>query len=133
MKPTPPVTRALLETKAALEAAGHTVIQWEPYDMAKSAQIINKLFTGDGGAKIASSIALSGEDWPLGLAGFAAAHLKTRDNPPIVGDLWTVQAERVSYCKNMLDKWMASAALTGTGRPIDGLLTPTTAFSACPQ
>lgn len=30
VKPTPPVTRALLETKAALEKAGHKVIEWSP-------------------------------------------------------------------------------------------------------
>ena len=30
VKPTPPVTRALLETKAALEKAGHKVIGWTP-------------------------------------------------------------------------------------------------------
>lgn len=30
VKPTPPVIRALLETKAALEKAGHKVIEWSP-------------------------------------------------------------------------------------------------------
>jgi amidase len=28
IKPTPPVIRALLEVKTALEAAGHKVIEW---------------------------------------------------------------------------------------------------------
>ncbi|KAK4686086.1 amidase, partial [Tremellales sp. Uapishka_1] len=133
-KPTPPVLRALQETKAALEKAGHKVVEWTAYDPPAAISLLERFFVGDGGVKIASVIAEGEEPWPKGLEAYAAAHEKaTKSAPPTVGDLWTLQAERTSYAKKALDHWMASQTLTGTGRPFDGVISPTTAYSACPK
>ncbi|RSH94942.1 hypothetical protein EHS25_000026 [Saitozyma podzolica] len=135
VKPTPPVTRALLEVKAALEAAGHKVIEWTTPEAPKSQEIIEAFFVGDGGAKINSFMSLSGEDvdYPLQLQKYKARHDTIKSTPPLVGDLWTTQSERVAYNKRELDRWMNSREVTGTGRPIDGLIAPTTPYSSTPK
>ncbi|BEJ12517.1 hypothetical protein CspHIS471_0209770 [Cutaneotrichosporon sp. HIS471] len=133
VRPTPPVTRALLETKKALEAAGHKVIEWTPFDLAESQSLIERFFVGDGGVKISSTIAAGSEPWPKGLTTYQAAAEKSKSSPPLVGDLWTLQAERNAYNKGMLDAWNATAEITGTGRPIDGLISPVTAYASCPR
>lgn len=43
--PHPPITRALKIVKEKLEAAGHKVIDWKPYDHAKAFEIIGKIYT----------------------------------------------------------------------------------------
>jgi amidase len=133
VRPTPPVTRALLETKKALEAAGHKVIEWTPYNLEQSKSLLERFFVGDGGAKISETIAAGPEPWPKGLATYQAAAEKSKSSPPLVGDLWSLQAERSAYTKGMLDAWNATAELTGTGRPIDGLISPVTAYASCPR
>ncbi|TXT15767.1 hypothetical protein VHUM_00270 [Vanrija humicola] len=133
VRPTPPVTRALLETKAALEKAGHKVIVWSPYEALKAQGLLERFFVGDGGVKIASFIEAGSEPWPAALAPYKEAHDKRASAPPLVGDLWSLQAERTAYAKGALDHWMASKSLTGTGRPFDGVITPVTAYSAPPH
>lgn len=131
--PTPPVTRALRETKAALEAAGHKVVAWSAHDAHLSKSLLERFFVGDGGANISAFIAKGGEPWPLGLATYELAAEASKAKPPAVGDLWTLQAERSAYAKAALDHWMASKELTGTGRAFDGVISPVTAYSACPH
>lgn len=133
VRPTPPVQRALRETKAALEAAGHKVVEWTPYGAAQSKSLLERFFVGDGGAKISETIRQGGEPWPLGLEAFQEASAALKSSPPLVGDLWTLQAERSAYAKKALDHWMASAELTGTGRPFDGVISPVSAYASCPK
>lgn len=133
VQPTPPVTRALLETKKALEAAGHKVVTWTPYDTLKSKELLERFFVGDGGAKIASFIEEGQEPWPLGLEDYKKAYNYFKDKLPSVSDLWSLQAERQTYCKEALDAWMASSEVTGTGRPFDGVISPVTAYASCPR
>ncbi|OWZ61424.1 hypothetical protein AYX15_06373 [Cryptococcus neoformans] len=133
VKPTPPVTRALLETKAALEKAGHKVIEWTPYNAEEATALGARFFTGDGGAKIAQILASSGEPYPEGLAGYRKRFDAIKENPPLVAALWEMQSDRVSYCKRNLQHWLASKDVTGTGRPFDGLISPVSMHSACPK
>jgi amidase len=132
-RPTPPVIRALNETKAALEAAGHRVVEWVPHRAGDSQSLLERFFIGDGGAKISSSIAAGNEPWPVGLQTYEKAAAASRANPPTVGDLWTLQAERNKYNKGALDHWMASKEVSGTGRAFDGVISPVSAYSACPH
>lgn len=133
VKPLPPVQRALERTRRAIEAAGHKVIEYTPYDTEASIDIIARLFRGDGGAKIAQVIAQSGEPWPEGLEAYRDTYESTKPTPPTVEKLWDTQMERLAFVKKTLEHWMATASRTGTGRPIDGLLSPTTPWAACPK
>ncbi|RSH92487.1 hypothetical protein EHS25_008903 [Saitozyma podzolica] len=53
VKPVAPYTRALEETKKALLAAGHEVIDWEPFKSAEARDIISAVFNADGGVSAA--------------------------------------------------------------------------------
>ncbi|TYJ57847.1 hypothetical protein B9479_001457 [Cryptococcus floricola] len=133
VKPTPPVTRALQETKAALEKAGHKVIEWSPYNAEQATSLVSRFFLGDGGVKINQILAAGEEPYPEGLAAYKARFEALKNDPPLVGDLWDLQAERTSYCKKALDHWLASKDVTGTGRPFDAVISPVTQHSACPK
>ena len=132
--PTPAVVRALHQTKAALQAAGHVVVEWSPFDAPKASQILKALFAGDGGAKIGAAIDLGGEPWPAGMHAYAQAVEKAKKTaPPNVGDYWSIQMERTAYAKKALDHWQSSASLSDIGRPFDAVISPATPWPACPQ
>lgn len=64
---------------------------------------------------------------------FGDRYEATKDRPPTVGELWVLQTERNLYLRKLLDSWAATRELTGTGRPIDGLISPCIAFPAAPK
>ena len=41
--------------------------------------------------------------------------------------------DRLAFIKKTLDHWVATKERTGTGRPIDALISPTTPWAACPK
>ncbi|TXT06916.1 uncharacterized protein COLE_06247 [Cutaneotrichosporon oleaginosum] len=129
--PTPAITRVLKETRAALEAAGHTVVEWQPYDVPRALDLFMALIKGDGGVTIADTIAGAiPEPFPAGLAHFDAAAAAARANPPTVKDLWKTQAERQAYLAEFVAHWHASRHLTGTGRAFDGVIAPVAPYPA---
>lgn len=121
--PTPPVTRALRQTAAALRAAGHELVEWSSRDQAEGLSLLNRMFVADGGRAILEEIARTGEPWILpamqayqeAAAAGVAAELGTRD-------LWRLHAERQAYQKRHLDRWNAAG--------IDALLCPTTPYAS---
>ncbi|WVQ79332.1 hypothetical protein IAT38_001429 [Cryptococcus sp. DSM 104549] len=133
VKPTPPVTRALLETKAALEKAGHKVVEWSLYKPEEATTLVSRFFTGDGGLKIAQTLALSGEPYPIGLQAYRDRYESLKSEPPLVGALWDMQADRTGYCRKALAHWLSSQEVSGTGRPFDALISPATPHAACPK
>lgn len=135
VRPTPAVTRVLLETKAALEAAGHRVVVWTPPGDGLGPKLLMKLLHGDGGAKL-RSLVVGGkipEPWPEGLSYYEKIYQRSRGAPPLVADLWDVQLERTAFLRTLLKAWTDSKDVTDTGRPFDGVIAPVTAFPACPR
>jgi len=129
------VRRVLLETKAALEAAGHTVIEWTPYDAPAGNQLLMRFLMGDGGVKM-RSIVRGGEipePWPLQLEPFEQLYNMFKDNLPTVGGLWELQVQRQVYLRQLYKSFYDSREVTGTGRPFDGIISPATAFPAAPR
>lgn len=135
VRPTPPVKRALLEIKAALEAAGHKVVEWTPYNPVEGQQLLLRCLTGDGGAKMYAQVRGGEfpEPWGKDLAMFEDRYAATKENPPTVGQLWDTQVARSAYLRKLLESWAATKEITGTGRPIDGLISPNIAFPAAPK
>ena len=78
-------------------------------------------------------IAQSGEPWPVGLKAYSEAFAASAGAPPTVEKLWDTQMDRLAFVKKTLDHWVATKELTGTGRPIDGLISPSTPWAACPK
>nr|GAT56599.1 predicted protein [Mycena chlorophos] len=120
--PMVPYARALKETKAALEAAGHKVIDWVPYESARGSKILIDIYNADGGEDIARARALSGEP-KLGWSSVLDAtpkHLSTYE-------YWQLCHQKTLFIKEHLDHWNATVAATGTGRPVDAIIAPASA------
>ena len=49
------------------------------------------------------------------------------------GQLWQLHQEKRALRKSHLDHWEATVARTGTGRPVDAILSPAVAYAACPH
>jgi amidase len=94
-----------------------------------------RFLMGDGGVKM-RGVVRGGEipePWPVQLKAFDQLYETFKDKPPTVGGLWELQAERQVYLRKLLDSWMASKDVTGTGRAFDGVIAPTQAFPAAPR
>ncbi|KAK5123207.1 putative amidase [Meristemomyces frigidus] len=133
--PTPPLRRAMEITKAKLEAAGHKVIDFTPHEMPEASEIITEMWSADNGQGFQRDTDASGEPlhpqlerW-LGHSA-AEAQLKTGEKPQSVFDTWQNQHRRALLAQRWLERWQATAKETGTGRPIDGLIMPSTPFPA---
>ncbi|KAK0525316.1 hypothetical protein OC842_005546 [Tilletia horrida] len=126
-RPHPPLTRALKEAKAKLEAAGHTVIDWTNYEPKRGAGLIAEVYFADGGVDLAKLAAEGGE--PL----MTSVVARPREREPTVYEGWQLNKRKIQYRKEFLDHWQATRELSGTGRPVDALLTPTAPWAACPH
>lgn len=133
VKPTPAVTRVLRETKAALEAAGHRVVEWTPFGADVSFDLIQRFLRGDGGHAMASIVAEGHEPWPRGLKMFQRAYDASKDSPATVSALWKLQTERFGYLRNLLQAIADTENVSGTGRPFDGIISPVVAFPSAPR
>lgn len=120
----PPVRRALETTITALQAAGHEVLEFEPFEHDRGTDLLARCFLADGGTSIKRLIAEGGEDWPAGLRAYAE-----RDVHPSTYEMWQIQSERLLWAKGYLDRWMATATRTTTGREIDAIILPTCPFA----
>ncbi|KAI5480273.1 Amidase domain-containing protein [Pseudohyphozyma bogoriensis] len=126
VKPQPPYLRAMEETKKALVAAGHKVIDWAPIDMAEGHKIIMDIYNADGGHDIDLACKLSGEPRMGWVLQKDAKHLSTYE-------YWQVCKAKLAHIKKQLDHWEATVAQTGTGRPVDAIICPASANSPQPH
>ncbi|KAJ7708742.1 general amidase [Mycena rosella] len=123
-KPMPPYARALRETKAALEAAGHTVIDWVPYESETGGKLLGDIYNADGGHDISLACALSGEPRMGWILDEHAKHLSTYE-------YWQLCRAKNAFTKKHLEHWVNTVSATGTGRPVDAIIVP--AGSTAPQ
>lgn len=126
VKPQPPYQRALEETKAALLAAGHEVVDWVPYETAEGNAVLHGLYFADGLEDLHAHCALSGEPLITPLAPEAPKNLSTYE-------YWQLTKRRNAFIKGHLDHWEATQATTGTGRPVDAIISPTAASAPAPH
>lgn len=126
--PHPPITRALREVKAKLEAAGHKVIDWVPYDHLRAYDIIGRIYSADGGEDVKKSCDEGGEPvmYNLMADGNEPKHLSTFES-------WQVNQEKSKYRKEYLDHWQKTKEVTGTGRPVDAVIAPVSNWASCPH
>ncbi|WOO82480.1 Acetamidase [Vanrija pseudolonga] len=118
VRPAPPYARAMTEVKAALEAAGHKVVDFVPYEAAEGTAIMYESFGGDGMRDLFDTLALSGEprvgpqaDQPQG-------------TELTITQWWSLHARKGRWLKGQLDAWNATSKTTGTGRAVDAIICP---------
>ncbi|KAI4190375.1 MAG: hypothetical protein L6R41_000827 [Letrouitia leprolyta] len=125
----PPVRRAVETVAKILEKQGHKVIDWEPPSHKRGADIIMAAWTYDNGADVRSAFALSGEPMSQQIANTYGGDLSTK--PP--KDAAFIAANNVTkreYQKEYMEYWNSTAKLTGTGKPVDVVISPLAPFSA---
>ena len=126
--PTPPLRRAMDMTRAALRAAGHAVMDYLPTEHIAAADIITKMWAADGGGEFQRDTDVSGEPLHPQIEAWLG-HGAERE-PMTVLETWANQERRNVLQMRWLERWQATASVTGTGRPIDGLIMPSTPFPA---
>ncbi|TQB75714.1 hypothetical protein MPDQ_002014 [Monascus purpureus] len=106
-RPHPPVARGLRMVERTLERLGHKANA----DLQQS-----KAFTADGGEDARIHFGLSGEvpEWPL-LIG-------REDQKKNALEIAALNVKKREYQKLYMEYWNSTAELTGTGRPVDGLI-----------
>ncbi|KAL1673882.1 amidase signature domain-containing protein [Schizophyllum commune] len=126
VRPHPPVRRAIQMIVDALRKAGHNVVKWEPYQHGYAYDTLSRIFNSDHGEDFDRIMSEAGEPlWP---------GIPYRAYPPItVWEAWQLSREKETFRKKILDKWIATKELTGTGRPIDALLCPAAPSAAPPH
>ncbi|THX66650.1 amidase [Aureobasidium pullulans] len=121
--PHPPIKRALEETVQKLESLGHKVIEWQPPSHNKLQDICVKAWGYDGGADAARAFALSGEE--------PKPNIMFEEAPQAnATDIMRNQVEKRDAEKEYMEYWNSTSQLTGTGRPVDAIISPLAPFTA---
>ncbi|KAH7069641.1 amidase signature domain-containing protein [Paraphoma chrysanthemicola] len=125
VNPMPPVRRAVETLVAALENAGHEVIEWTP----PSHKIVND--TGfnswifDAGKDVKGAFALSGEPMADQVKFYEALETEFK-----ASEIATTNVELRGLKKEYLDYWNSTVHKTTTGRPVDAVISPLAPFPA---
>lgn len=113
--PTAPVTRALKHTVTKLKAAGHEIVEWDNFDQAEGARLLQRMFVADGGLTIKSQLDPTGEPWRSEMHPYSVAReLGT-------AEMWRLHLERTDFQNRHLDRWNKAG--------LDALLLPTIPFN----
>lgn len=120
----PPVARALKMVVDTLRARGHIVIDWKPTPShAHLARLSEKVYSFDGGADPEHHFGLSGEKPAPQLINFNSAECSATEI------MATNIAQREAQ-KEYMEYWNSTAGLTGSGRPVDAVISPIAPFAA---
>lgn len=121
--PHPPVSRAVDIVVKTAEKLGHKVIEWKPPSHAKLVEIVNKCWSFDGGLDARKAFELSGEE--------PAKQVLIDEYPQSNATeiMQTMVAKREAL-KEYMEYWNSTQELTGTGRPVDAIISPLAPFSA---
>ncbi|KAH9849789.1 general amidase [Lenzites betulinus] len=136
VKPHPPVLRALGTVKKALEAAGHTVIDWSSLRHSEYVAVARAFWLADGSEDYNSCLT-TGEPLINSMDPDADPNdipvFRVPRQPLTAYQIWQLTKERRALRKAHLDRWEATSSLTGTGRPIDALIAPVAPYAAVPH
>ncbi len=117
--PDPPVTRAVEMTAAALEKAGHKVIEWTPPSHQRLLDITFKTWFYDGGKDLHNAFALSGEPMSPQITMSYGEEAKEEST---ASQIAANNVDKRQFQKEYMDYWNSTASQTGTGRPVDGVI-----------
>ena len=125
--PTPPVARAVDMVVKAMQKLGHNVISWDPKPTHNEVtDICYKCWGFDGGADCRKDLELSGEPQ-------AEQALITNTPQANASDIMAVNIEKREAQKKYMEYWNSTAELTGTGQPVDAIISPLAPFPAAVQ
>ena len=127
--PQPPILRAISLLESALVKAGHHVVPWTPTPTHPEVNAWTlKTWLYDGGADVYGALALSGEP--------ASAQVAMMYGPQATGkeatasEVSAVNLEQRRDKKRYMDYWNGTTTTTGTGRPVDAVISPLAPYPA---
>lgn len=128
VNPQPPILRAIDEVVEALKREGHNVIEWEPPSHVDMQDWIFKTWGYDGGRDVHGAFGLSGETPAPQIT--MVYKDKPDPNEASSTDIAAVNVQQRQTKKLYMDYWNSTAKLTGTGRPVDGIIAPLAPYPA---
>jgi len=134
--PHPPVQRGVDMAVKAVVAAGHKVIDWKPL---KHKEITDCAMAIWGSAAWEDYKALLSETGEPIITSMQPGE-ETSSSKPIIPtssksayELWQFHKAKGELRQEYLDHWRASVNETGTGRPVDALISPVSSYTAPPH
>jgi amidase len=119
VNPTPPVARAVDIVVKAIKYAGHEVIDWTPPSHRTICDTGFKSWVYDGGADVRSAFALSGEPMSSQVAFYQDLEKEFTGS-----EIAATNVEIRRLRKEYMDYWNSTTEKTGTGRPVDAVISP---------
>ncbi|KAL4895376.1 amidase signature domain-containing protein [Aspergillus ambiguus] len=115
--PHPPIARALKIVEQTLKRLGHKVIPWEAPAAATGYDLASRIYNLDGGTDVGYHFGLSGEPAPSQI-------VVTKGVEKTASEIAAINVAKREYQKLYMDYWNSTAEVTGTGRPVDGVISP---------
>jgi len=136
--PDPPVRRGLEITKRALLAAGHRVIDWQPYKQKEIISTANAIWNAGASEDYNMVTAPSGEPVIASMGLFPGGEETELQFRPINAgtsafELWQIQKKKRDLRQEYLKHWEDTISQTGTGRPVDAIISPVAPYTAPPH
>ncbi|KAG2159900.1 general amidase [Suillus bovinus] len=135
--PHPPIRRSLEITKAALQKAGHKVVDWKPIKHRLLGEVARDIWNAGSAEDYMITTSSTGEPvistMELDDAHATAASFRPQNSGITAYQLWQVQKLRQNIRKEYIDHWNATASETGTGRAVDAIICPAAPFAATPH
>lgn len=123
--PFPPVQRAIAMAVQAVQAKGHSTLEWNPPSHRRADDIALTSWSFDGGADIHQAFSLSGEPPSLQIG------YKGKTNPEMgATKIAETNVAKREYQKEYMEYWNSTADLTASGRPVDAVIVPLAPFPA---
>ncbi|KAJ5888523.1 acetamidase [Penicillium taxi] len=121
--PHPPILRGVETVVSALKQKGHTLLPWKPYKHEFSNDLINKVFSADGGADIFKDVNASGEPHIPNIQVFINTEKKID-----VNQLWDINLQKWNYQNEYLWRWREFE--NQQGKELDAIIAPITTTAA---
>jgi amidase len=112
--PHPPILRGIQMIITALQKAGHTVVEWQPYKHKYAGDLSFQIFFADAGAAIRRALAFSDEP-PIPSIKEAFA---SNAQPIDLASFWKLQSDRYTYQKEYLAIWQQRSHIDGWILPV---------------
>lgn len=136
--PHPPIIRGLELTKKALLAAGHKVTDWKPPKHGEIYDSIMAIWGAGAAEDYRVATAPTGEPIITSMSPEPEiATTKPGFRPTEQGrsayELWQIQKKKRDLRQEYLNYWEETVKETGTGRPVDAIISPVAAYTAPPH
>ncbi|EHK97221.1 putative Acetamidase [Glarea lozoyensis 74030] len=124
--PHPPIRRAIEMVISVIEKLGHRTITWAPPSHQEGIDIAGKTFMFDGGTDVRAAFALSGEP----MAPAIAQNYAKQSPEYTASQIAATNVQKRQFQKKYMEYWNSTSTITGTGRPVDAVISPLAPFAA---